>query len=217
MKILKIGGIILLAGLAVFFGFHFFFGGDGSESAETIEEVNRVHEEELGYYRQLTAKLENELSDLKQEQYAVTCRYEARISELEMLLKAEEQSEPKGPPVVYTYIVSGEGITITGYSGDVTQLSVPSEIDGLPVVAIGRDAFRESALTEVTLPDSLRLIDWFAFYGSRQLKTVVIPDSVTKIEYGVFDGCTSLVVNCPKNSYAEKYARSYGMRVSVTD
>ena len=35
----------------------------------------------------------------------------------------------------------GQGITITGYQGDGGEVVVPSEVDGIPVTAIGTKAF----------------------------------------------------------------------------
>jgi hypothetical protein len=170
--------------------------------------------EELAYYRAKTEQLETELSQLKQEQYTAQKEYEERISELELLLRAEEESTEPPASVTYTYTVSENTVTITGYSGNETRLVIPDNIDGLPVSTIGRESFKNSVLVEVVIPDSVKKIDWFAFYGSRALTSVTIPSSVSKIEYGVFDGCEALTIHCERNSYADKYARSYGMRVS---
>ena len=215
MKIVKIGGVLLLAAAAMFFGFQFFF----ADKTEEIPLPNEGDGEdqyiaELAYYRERTEQLETELLQLRQEQYTAKQEYEERISELELLLKAEE--EPTAPPesATYTYIVSDNTVTITGYSGGATKLIIPDTIDGLPVATIGREAFKNSALVEVVIPSSVKKIDWFAFYGCRDLSSVTIPSSVSKIEYGVFDGCEHLTIHCEKNSYADKYARSYGMRVS---
>ena len=218
MKILKIGGIMLLAAAAVFFGFHFFFGKEQVTDPEGDTGENSTQLQELSYYRELTQQLETQLSELKQEQYTTSKQYEERITELELLLKESEEKldneAAQTPPSVFTYTVSGDQITITGYSGSDTKLSIPTAIDGFDVGAIGREAFRESALTEVIIPNTVQKIDWFAFYESHSLTSVAIPSSVTKIEYGVFDGCDKLTVYCEKNSYADKYARSYGMSVS---
>ena len=219
MKILKIGGILFLAAATVFFGFHFFFGQDEvKDTTGDVGEGINTHLEELAYYRELTVQLETELSELKQEQYTTAKQYEDRITELELLLKESEANadpqQPQMPQATFTYTVSDDQITITGYSGSETKLTIPASIDGFDVIAIGRDAFRESALTEVIIPSTVQKIDWFAFYASNNLTSVAIPSSVTKIEYGVFDGCDKLTVYCEKNSYADKYARSFGMSVS---
>ena len=217
MKIAKIGGILFLAAAAVFFGFHFFFGNSKTPDPVTDPDPNENAQlQEIAYYRQRTEQLESQLSELKQEQYTTAKQYEERITELELLLKAntEDSAAPPASNVVYTYTVSDNKITITGYRGNETKLSIPPTIDGLDVVAIGREAFKDSSLQEVVIPATVQKIDWFAFYGSKSLTSISIPTSVTKIEYGVFDGCDKLTIRCESNSYADKYARSYGMRVS---
>ena len=213
MKILKVGGVLLLAAAAVFFGFHFFFGerntADPMEPMENEGNDTGAQMEELAYYRERSQQLETELSQLKQDQYTANQEYEARISELELLLRAqEEQEEAPQTIATYTYTVSENAITITGYSGGETKITIPDTIDGLSVVAIGREAFKNSTLTEVVIPDTVKKIDWFAFYGSRALTAVTIPSSVTKIEYGVFDGCEALTVHCVKNSYGKRNQRA---------
>ena len=218
MKILKIGGILFLAAAAVFFGFHFFLGGSKvDEPTGDTDRQNAQQLQEIAYYRERTEQLETELSILKEQQYSASKQYEDRIAQLEQLLANQEVQEvpqPEPTSASYTYTVSNNTATITGYSGDAATLTIPEHLDGLPVVAIGREAFKDSSLREVTIPDTVKTIDWFAFYNCRSLERIVIPQSVTKIEYGVFDGCNKLTVFSEKNSYADKYARSYGMRVS---
>lgn len=56
----------------------------------------------------------------------------------------------------YTYLLYSDGhITITKYNGNDKTVSVPSEINGHPVTAIGDNAFYgKFSLTEVTIPNS---------------------------------------------------------------
>lgn len=215
MKFAKIGGVLLLAAVAVFVGFSVLLGGKDRNDEDAAQDA----EQQLTYYRELSVQLETELSALRQEQYETQAAYEARIAELELQLREEEETDAESETGVipsdarFAYTVEKNAVTITGYTGSDPKLSIPAEIDGLPVVAIGREAFKDSALEEVILPNTLKKIDWFAFYGSTRLARVAIPRSVTKIEYGVFDGCEKLTVYCEKDSYADKYARSYGMAV----
>ena len=217
MKILKTGGILVLAAATVFFGTHVFWGARNEEkTSEAQEEREKQYLEEVAFYQDLAVSLEESLSQLKEENYAARVAYEARIAELENRLK---ESEPPSseviatPSIPYTYAVSDGGITITSYLGQDMSVSIPAHIEGLPVVEIGRDAFRHSAVHEVILPGTLKRIDWFAFYQSHLLERVSIPSSVTKIEYGAFDGCDRVTVFCEKDSYADRYARSFSMRV----
>lgn len=84
-------------------------------------------------------------------------------------------------------------IEISSYSGCDSSVSIPSEIDGYPVTAIGSDSFYHSLLLEsVTIPDSVTEIHGYAFANCPSLKSVTIPDSVTTIDYYAFGGCPSL-------------------------
>ena len=74
-----------------------------------------------------------------------------------------------------------KGIEITGYEGCEKKLKIPAEIDGLPVISIGKEAFTDSnkGLTEITLPDSVECIRAFAFYFCSDLHRLILTDSVT--------------------------------------
>jgi hypothetical protein len=54
--------------------------------------------------------------------------------------------------------ISGGEVTITGYTGSAYEVTIPGQIGGLPVTAIGEKAFFENQLTGVTFPDSVRLL-----------------------------------------------------------
>lgn len=116
----------------------------------------------------------------------------------------------------FTYIDSGDGLTITGYSGSVYDLVIPPEIEGSPVVAVGAWAFYGrteiisvsiassvstvgayafagcTGLASVALPDGVESIDTFAFYYCLSLGSVSIPGSVSSIGTGAFSRCTAL-------------------------
>ena len=93
---------------------------------------------------------------------------------------------------------------------------IPSKINGYTVTAIGYEAFKDNtSITSVTIPDSVTLIDEFAFHYCESLKEVnlgkglktidsdafahcyaltaiTIPDSVTKLGTAVFQYCQNL-------------------------
>ena len=81
------------------------------------------------------------------------------------------------------------------------------------VKKIGLNAFENcTKLTSIEIPSSVTYIDWFAFYGCYALTTVYISSNVETIGYGAFDSCSkSLTIYCEKNSYAQKYAQSFGI------
>jgi hypothetical protein len=95
--------------------------------------------------------------------------------------------------IVFTYSVAGGTATITGYTGTGSHLVIPSEIAGLPVVAIGSMAFmNNTAVQTVSIPEGVVSIDSYAFYGCSALTSVVMPDSVTVIGNRAFTICYNL-------------------------
>ena len=82
--------------------------------------------------------------------------------------------------------------TITGYDGTDTVVVIPSKINGVPVEAINNAAFPNSAVTSVTIPDSVTSIHDVSFFNCSQLTNISIPNSVTYIGYSAFSYCTSL-------------------------
>ncbi|EHJ00333.1 cell wall binding repeat-containing protein [Clostridium sp. DL-VIII] len=86
--------------------------------------------------------------------------------------------------------------TIVGYSGSNTDVTIPSEIDGVTVTQIGVGAFSGSnnhtQITSVKIPESVTSIGVGAFEWCNYLKTVNIPQNVKSIEASTFDGCTQL-------------------------
>ena len=99
-----------------------------------------------------------------------------------------------GPPtpVPFTYTVANGSITITGYTGPGGAVTVPSEIDCLPVTRIGLAAFSGTSVTSVTIPDSVSYIGDDAFWYCLVLTNVYIGSGVTEILSGAFDSCSLL-------------------------
>lgn len=60
------------------------------------------------------------------------------------------------------------------------------------VTAINNTAFPNSAVTSVTIPDSVTSIHDVSFFNCSQLTNISIPNSVTYIGYSAFNSCTSL-------------------------
>ena len=82
--------------------------------------------------------------------------------------------------------------TITKYAESDAVVNIPSEINGTPVTTIGHGAFERSAVTSVTIPDSVTAILDRAFANCFQLTNISIPNSVTSIGFSAFEHCTSL-------------------------
>ena len=82
--------------------------------------------------------------------------------------------------------------TITKYAESDTVVVIPSKINGVTVETIGHAAFERSAVTSVTIPDSVTAIHDGAFANCSQLTNISIPNSVTFIGFSAFNSCTSL-------------------------
>lgn len=164
----------------------------------------------LEYYEELTRELQEELVAVKAELYTTRVEYEAIIASLRGGdLPADATLEKD-----YTYTVQNGQATLTSYMGSATELILPETLGGCPVVSIGEGAFRGNAkLISVVLPAGLTSVDWFAFSGCVFLSDVTLGSGVLSIGYGAFENCASnLTFHCPEDSYAQSYARSYGIR-----
>ena len=96
---------------------------------------------------------------------------------------------------IYTYTLDDANrATITGYSGNATALYIPGEIDGHEVVAIGDRAFQNRT----------------------DLRTVMIPDSVTEIEAYSFNNCTNLSNVTLSKSLKYMGGRAFGSCEKIT-
>lgn len=83
-------------------------------------------------------------------------------------------------------------VTNYKYKGTAADVTIPSRYEGKPVTTIGRAAFFNSAVTSVTIPDSVTAILDGAFEKCSELTNISIPNSVTSIGLSAFAHCTSL-------------------------
>lgn len=102
---------------------------------------------------------------------------------------------PKG--LNYTVDTELGAVTITGYKGELTELTIPAEIEGLPVTTIGNWAFTaNSPVTHLVLPDTVTTLSSFAFFDSRNLQSIVLPEGLETIGEWAFyySGLQSLLI-----------------------
>ncbi len=107
----------------------------------------------------------------------------------------------------YTYTVSNNQATITGYSGTASNLSIPSSLGGYTVTKIDQGVFKNnSTLVSVQIPSTIVSIassyNNGAFQGCSKLETVTFAKGSSDAEIGTcaFMNCTSLTsVNIPGN------------------
>ena len=96
-----------------------------------------------------------------------------------------EDEEPE-EPLKYSVNSSGTAYTVSGVNDyTLASITVPATHEGLPVTAIGDNAFRDwKKLTSITLPEGIKSIGNYAFYGCAGLSSVTLPASCTTL--GVF-------------------------------
>ena len=112
---------------------------------------------------------------------------------------------------IYTYTLDDANrATITGYSGNATALYIPGEIDGHEVVAIGDRAFENRTdLRTVMIPDSVTRINGNAFYGCSNLANVTLSKNLESMGSSAFGNCDGLTqIEIPKS--LESCDISYG-------
>lgn len=92
----------------------------------------------------------------------------------------------------YTFSEDSGGITITGYNGSLSTLEIPDVINGNIVTAIGDNAFEDSNIKSITLPETLKKIGSRAFFNCQSLHVVNISESITNIGSYAFASCPGL-------------------------
>ena len=93
----------------------------------------------------------------------------------------------------FTYESANGAVTITGYRGFGGNVSVPASLGGLPVKAIGPNAFVPSLtnsffLTSIIVPEGVEVIGERAFFGHWGLNSVTLPNSLRSISRWAFAG-----------------------------
>ncbi|MBO7239472.1 MAG: leucine-rich repeat protein, partial [Bacteroidaceae bacterium] len=100
-----------------------------------------------------------------------------------------------------TVAVTYQGASPDSYSGEYTgEISIPETVvyDGeiFRVVSIGEGAFFACPVLRIVIPNSVTNIEYGAFFNCQRLGSVTIPNGVTSIENCAFKQCYSLKVVC---------------------
>ena len=93
----------------------------------------------------------------------------------------------------FEFILNNTAVIVISYKGTAADVTIPSRYKGKPVTMIDHAAFPNSAVTSVTIPDSVTSIPDAAFYNCGNLETIHIPVSVTFIGSYAFDDCPNLM------------------------
>ena len=122
----------------------------------------------------------------------------------------------------WRYEVSSNEVTITGYTGIGGSLTIPSEIEGTPVIQLGAYlpnvfGWNNSTVTSVEIPNGVRRIGNSTFSGCIALTNVYIPFGVTDIGYNAFDSCTALTSLIVPNSVTFIGDKAFTNCISLTN
>lgn len=136
--------------------------------------------------------------DAEKHWYAYQCEGVGGFSDvtcyLDIAVKDPDQVSPgiATATSAFTYVNHGDSIEITGFDNSVSDVVIPSEIEGLPVTAISVGAFYLSTITSIEVPDSVTSIGEMAFLGCTSLKSVKLSTGVAKIDKNAFGSCSAL-------------------------
>ena len=94
--------------------------------------------------------------------------------------------------VVYDLSADGTYASVIAYAGTATKIKIAEEYKGVPVKEIYNEAFKNTSITSVIIPNSVTSIGNSAFCACDSLTSVVIGESVTSIGSSAFYDCRSL-------------------------
>ena len=90
------------------------------------------------------------------------------------------------------FVKAGDYYRVNDYFGNAEKVVIPTEYEGLPVTVINNYAFFVREIKEVVIPNSIIVIGYSAFASCERLTEVIIPDSVTTIHDEAFEQCYGL-------------------------
>ena len=121
--------------------------------------------------------------------------------------------------IVYDLSADGTYAEVIAYSGTATRIMIADTYQNVPVKTIYNEAFKNSDITEVIIPDSVTKIGDSAFSMCYSLTNVTISNSVTTIGSHSFYNCnrlTSVTIPVSVTSIGDSAFRSCHRLTSVT-
>ncbi len=129
---------------------------------------------------------------------------------------AETKAGKIGYYMFFRYQIMNEGTEneeayILGYTGKDTEITIPSDVKGIPVTTINNGAFKGWAkYTKITISEGVKTIGAEAFAYCSNLTEIDIPSTVETIQKSAFNSCKKLVSvkinteNCKLKTIGEK-------------
>jgi hypothetical protein len=114
-------------------------------------------------------------------------------------------------PTAFAFTLIDNGTAFSVARGEMTaaEVIIPSVRNNLPVTSIAISGFSNyTAMTSITIPNSITNIGSQAFADCTSLTNIVIPLSVSNIGANAFWGCTNLII------YAEAPSQPAGWNVN---
>lgn len=149
------------------------------------------------------AELRAEIEELKN----------AQVTDKETDASAEEPDQSE----TFKYTVSDGRACITQILSEEKNIVIPYTLDGYTVYSIGSEALSSEKVESIVISSGIERIDWFAFEGCPSLCSVTVPSTVSSIGYGAFDNASAdFVIRCARDSFAHRYAKSYGITYDIS-
>jgi hypothetical protein len=144
-----------------------------------------------------------------------------RVENAEMAARRwiEEIKKKENPDVVIgLFHMGASSVSKRTKSREDMAVTIARNIAGFDAIVCGHDGIRRSKTVEsIIISSGIEKIDWFAFKNCPNLVSVTIPDTVNSIGYGAFDNSSkSFVIRCSRDSFAHRYAQSYGLTYDIT-
>lgn len=109
-----------------------------------------------------------------------------------MLCLAFSASAEEWGDYYYSVNEDGETVTITQYNGNSKSVKPPSKINGKKVTALSSVFNNNEKIKSVTIPEGVKSIGNYAFYGCDALTSVTMGKSVKTIGNYAFSSCDAL-------------------------
>ena len=146
-------------------------------------------DEEVSELNLTTDLIENYPSEFIVGSYTFIINYEGVKKELTLNF-IEKEFYTEG--LTFSVNKTLDGYVVSGYYGTDNEVIVPSSYDGYPVTGIMTYAFNgNQVIKKVTLPDTIETIEQNAFSNS-SISEINIPESVTTVKDAAFYYCENL-------------------------
>ena len=123
-----------------------------------------------------------ELGHIYEDGICTRCGYELTSSDLLYELTSDNTG----------YIVTG--LDYSKYDINALTIIIPSEYNGLPVVEIKEEAFKNcNFIKHIVMTNSIELVGDYAFENCNNLLTIVLSKKVVSIGYDAFSNCNKLI------------------------